>query len=1321
MLSKFKNILGQQKQDADSAGSDSSSSKKLSKLKGFLGQQKQSVETDPAPQKPTGLTRHPQYAEQKEKCIKLYRTIQINLWNEDVERSLENILDSLQKYTISDYLASTYSKEKLEEYKRYAVKEFEAMGTANRERVQSLIDLSDEDMHKSIYECLFLCDVNPAEYPPFELSASQGFDTKGNPILEKHVYSVFIENALQGVAGINRFLPSEMYEGNSEKNIQGMKNFLQNEYPDLAAQSGTNSQPIIKAMTTIGSLGGIGHKPDSDMDLQVIFNTNPEFNYRWNDADFFIALLTTVLNNLQRNFLEKILSEDQRKELKTKVIEKLKEQYWDHLNEEERRIITEIFPSSYQQALEKEVWEVFNTLSPPEQGNLLWKQVTQDFSKFPYMETYIPELRKCLPLLKSIDSHKFLSGCFPYSAETLTRDKMAHWLTKFFRGQLGVQGTQRVLQQRAKKKGIGLENVSNDVQTTLLLEHLSQLKQRFNIIKSFLNHIAENISLKYKDSVTKILTQVQKQFDPQNQHLKEKLGEELEHTVLKSFRSQMVLLIDTYSDLAARQIEAKSECDLHRKIQAIEAYLTRKYPNTEVHLFTNILRNQRRGQHTPFLVSPEGSMAYDQMLNDFLLNPAVILAGSSPMPFDLPHDLKVMLSTGILPSNEWMLTQAKEGGSDTFNFQQLCNWGSTKIPWEKLWAHAIPIYLRESEKVSHRNLPKALLNCWWLEILCCMDKDTDPTSLTRLLWNPDQRHFIKEKLEGKFIKKIEKMEADYPLLIRDPWWLKFTEMLSRFTDPLIQKQIIFCFSQHIRLSDVIDFNNDCKPIWLDKDVSWRTHSLVSFYEQFFPDEQDKTNLMKFAQGRDDIGNQMENELKQSFLDSMNRTEKKLVVIGNTNALKRITRYLSKVAREPFDIAKVKKATQEYLEDMNRRLIIADERILKKAEAGEPLNSIEEQQLDLLQKDRYQMREILKDLVEYYAGFKIKASLQFLEKTVLDSRIKLAGDPLENVIFKYHFERNFRRKLYQVPLPISKSLSIPRKKIMLIFQQETQNWTFKSILSKADSQGGKGESEMEMFAESLVEGLARCVFSGYVGFTSKNLTSFEKPATHHKGTVATTPITHQDIQDLAFAISEFFRPVRIRPQELLENIHYIKEVFMVCGVNSPSIVSLIVRDNFGDSFVVNYDLSPIKVKFISKMMVTNDENFPRFFLQLNSKEGRARFRDVIKSLKIPLEAKYKPKFKAWVNFGDFDLTVAPKFYRIYVNGIANALWPVDCLGKTDQLIPHKLDKTLDQIGKIAIQRHQKIEAEKKTLADKARQKQTIQARAYMDRKRSEHGL
>lgn len=256
---------------------------------------------------------------------------------------------------------------------------------------------------------------------------------------------------------------------------------------------------------------------------------------------------------------------------------------------------------------------------------------------------------------------------------------------------------------------------------------------------------------------------------------------------------------------------------------------------------------------------------------------------------------------------------------------------------------------------------------------------------------------------------------------------------------------------------------------------------------------------------------------------------------------------------------------------------------------------------------------------------------------------------------------------------------------------------------------------------MVEGLARCVFSGYVGFTTKNLTSFEKPAARFKSPVASTPLTHQDIQDLAFAISDFFQPLRVRPQELLENVHYINDIFMVCSVNRVGVISLVVRDNFGDHFVVNYEIGKIKVKIPTNQLLTNDERFPRFFIQLHSRESRQMFKKAIDQLKIPLDANHKPNFKVWVNFGDFDLTISPKFYRIYANGIAEALWPTESIGTPHQLNARKLEQTLDQMGKNAIQRYQKIEAERKALIEKARQKNTLRARAYMDRKRSELGL
>ena len=45
------------------------------------------------------------------------------------------------------------------------------------------------------------------------------------------------------------------------------------------------------------------------------------------------------------------------------------------------------------------------------------------------------------------------------------------------------------------------------------------------------------------------------------------------------------------------------------------------------------------------------------MLNDFLLNPATMICGTTPMPFDLPKNFKILSSIGVFPEAEWTLKQ----------------------------------------------------------------------------------------------------------------------------------------------------------------------------------------------------------------------------------------------------------------------------------------------------------------------------------------------------------------------------------------------------------------------------------------------------------------------------------------------------------------------------------------------------------------------------------------------------------------------------------------------------------------------------------------
>ncbi len=1234
----------------------------------------------------------PQYSRQLEVLSALYRSIPSNVWSDEVEKALTQILDSLQTTEIPDQLVASYNSEQLEAWLNEAQEQYEKMGAINHERMKSLVELSDIDLHQSIFETLFLFDLESG--PPLEIRERDGFDEEGKPIYKVSQYPVLQEKALSGVEGLERFLPQMLKQGYAVTDTPGMSQYLNTEYPDLAGNLKQNANTSIRAITTIGSLGGIGHKPDSDMDAQVIFDTNPQFDHAWNDADFFIALLSQIFQSVYHATLQEALDESTRNTIQREIEEAMRKEYGETLSEDERHIVRSLFPSNFKTRLEAELIKAFQKLPSAQQARLLWNQISKVLNQYPYFEKYLSQLTKFFSFIKVESQEKVLANWFPFSLKKLNREQMLRWLAEFYwERYVDDSDFRRILKHHGQQYGLEPKKMNRADQNRALLENLRNLNQRGPVVKGFLIHLMGKLAIFYQSRLPEVVSLLRTQFDPRKQFLQDDFLVGLSEPLKENFRAQMIGLVDAYSEHDAIRLESEKEYAVHSKIRFAEAYIAHKYPDTEVHYFSNILRKQRVGHHTSFLVSSEGSMAYDVMLNDFLLNPAVVLAGSMPIPFNLPHEVKTLCNIGALPEAEWTLSQTIEENAEQFTIRELADWGDNRISRKKFLGHAIPIFLRESEKVSHRNLPKALLNCWWVEMLCQEPADQTLTSLTQLLWNPQKRHFLVKAIEHSWVGAIESMETEYPQLVRDPWWLKFTEMLLRFEDPEIQKSMIFCFAQHLRISDIIDYNNRGNPIRLDESATWRIRALVSFYNFFIPDENERKELMKFSQGRDDVCNRMEKTLKIQFLHAMRRTEQKLIDEGNHHSLKLLMGYVLKLGGNQIGpkAKTVAAFTLHLLDELNQQLIITDQKVIHKALEGKELNRVEKQQLEGYQADRLRVQTTVNQLMDYYENWGMAPDSEHIEKLILDSRMNLHGDPLENVIFKYHFERNFKRKPFQIPTPISKSLSVPRKRIMLNFNNRTQRWVFKSVLSKQELAGvsrrlAKKESEIDMFEDHLVQGLARCVFSGYLGFSTTNLTSFEKPAGRITGTAASNPVNHQELQFLAAELREFFPPISVSPRELLEDIHYIREIFMACNVNRFNTISLVVRDNFGDCFVVDFDVDRIKVKLKPSDMKF-DPAFSRFFMQFNSRECRYMFMKTLGQLNIPLDMSHRPHFKIWINTGNFNLPIAPKFYRIYLEGVAHALWPLESMGTAVFLHPARLNHGLDFFGKRAIQNRQ----------------------------------
>ena len=1240
-----------------------------------------------------------QFTRQLKTLFYLYQQVPSNTLDDEVKRTLHQILSTLQTFSISEILAGSYKAGVLDKHRAYALEEYEKMGKINRERMQSLVDISTEEMQKTILESLLLFDVNP-EVGPLEISKRTGIDDEGRTTYHTTTYPVFQKGALAGIEGLKRFLPESLVRGEPNTELPGMQSFLRSQFAGLSNQLEKMPHAYIKALTTIGSLGGIGHKSDSDMDAQVIFDTNPQFNERWNDGDFFVALLKFIFHEVGQAMFNTVLTQTEKRALETEVESQMREKFQEGLNEDESRVIHLVLPSIYQKLFEVKVWKKFRELESSKQALLLWEQICHVLQQYPYFEKYIMQLSKFFSFIKiNYDDKKIREDWFSYSLTVLSQEKVWEWISRFYLNEyLDPTDAQQMLRRYAKQQQMEVQDISEESKQDIFLEHLAGINQRGPVIKAFLKDMMQRVSLDSQHRVADVLSLLVEKFDRKRQFLVKAFSEELEQELKENFRAQMVKLVDAYSAQEAVELEAKCEFALRRKIYFAEDYLTRKYPETEVHFFTNILRNQRQGQHTPFLVSPEGSMAYDLMLNDFLLNPAVILAGASPIPFRLPHDLKMLCRIKALPESEWTLKQTDGDQVEAFPLHTLPDWGDLNIPRQKFLEHAIPMFLRESEKISHRNLPKALLNCWWVEMICLEEEDQPLTSLTHLLFNPDQRYFIREEVEdNQWVTLIKLMEKEYPQLVRDPWWLKFTEMLLRFDNENvgnpgeiqeIQEQMVFCFSQHIRLSDIINFNNNGQAMWLEEEASWRIKSLVSFYNYFYKDEDSRKELMKFAQGRDDVAKQIEKKLKILFLQSLRRVEQKLLDLDNGKALKLLMGYILKIGGDIIGpkANTVATFTLERLQEFHQNILIVDQNIVRKVESEQPLTDIEKMQWQQIQEDRKNVNVMIGSLIDYYEYLGLTPSPSVIEKHIFNTRIKLAGDPLENVIFQYHFKRNFKRKPYQVPFPISKSLSIPRKRILL--NNKKQKWVFQSVLSKSEVMGpasryaNRVESEIEMFEAPLVEGIARCVFSGYLGFSERNLTSFVKPPARAKGTAASNPVTQQDLQILATEMYALFQPIPVRPRELLENVHYIRDIMMVCNVNRFNTISLVVRDNFGDFFVVGFNLDRIQVK-VPPSLLKIDFNLARFFLQFNTRQCRRLFMKTLGMLEIPLRIEYPHRLKIWINTGNFKLLVAPKFYRIYLDGIIHSLWNVDLLGTPDFIKPKKLIHNFDFMGQDAI--------------------------------------
>ena len=1068
--------------------------------------------------------------ESHKRFLRSYQSYPSQPWNSETAGKLRYLHDSLQrKQTFSKLLLSKCGGMDLDALCQQAKDEYAKLEGIYVRRMDSFSELANQDLKNAAMDSLMLFHINPHESPPLVVHHKVGVNDDGKDVLDSASFNVFPKNAWKGIEGLEHFLPQDMQEGD-----YSFRTFSKRNYPLLSQDLDRKGSPNIRAMTTIGSLGGIGHKSDSDMDLQVIVDTDTPVWQPWNDCEFFLGFLSCFKRQVIKTIAA--LNPKSFKKLNLQAKALLQKRCHKGLAQQQLRIIDMILPSTYRNQLDKLLWKLFVQLPHENQITVIQQSTTSLLDSYPSFSLF----------------EKSLKTFFPFLA----------------------------LNQNPSTKS----------------DHDSTLADFGYLI---------------------------------NQHQRE----------------QTLVL------------EAQKEYSTRMKVRIIESYLTKKYPNTEIHLFLNLLSNMREGRHTPFIVSPEGSLAYASMLNDFLLNPAMMIAGSPPMPFCIPNQLRPLLRVGVLPDADWWV-ESDAGISGKFLMRRLADWGGIGLNRSLVRKHAIPVFLRESEKVSHRNIPKALLNCWWVELLCTEESSPSPTSLTKLLLDPSEREMIKNPPVGHpYLETLQKMEEGFPQLTLDPWWIKFTDLLTRFPHKNVYKDIVFCFAQHVRLTDIIEFSLRADPVRLDRTSSWRKRAMVEFYEHFFPNIGDRLELMHFAQGHDETANRIESRLKKDFLNSMKRVEKKLGFFGKRKILTNIIYYFSNEGIQFDDLKNTVNEIGVILDPVVNQISIEDNRVLTKLINKMPLTRLERLQAKEIYKDRKQIKNTISVIQKKFASAKMDDKK--LKNCINKGRFQIAGDTNENVIFKYHFMRNFERNSHQVQLPVSKSLYFPRALILITYNPKSSKWRFLSVISHREAWNfgvEDGSNAAMMFEESLVHGIARCVFSGYVETNPPRITAWQKEAAQASTKVSGNPFTLADVAELADEIGGFFPKHKLQPWEVLEDLHYVSSVFVVCNVNQFLMVSLVVQDNLGERFVTDFDLSDIKVDFHEKSETDEDHKINAFFDRLQTAEARRRFLKSLEKLEAPLNPKHPPSYRIWVNPKNYSLTLDPKYRSIYINGIAKHIWP-----------------------------------------------------------------
>jgi hypothetical protein len=345
------------------------------------------------------------------------------------------------------------------------------------------------------------------------------------------------------------------------------------------------------------------------------------------------------------------------------------------------------------------------------------------------------------------------------------------------------------------------------------------------------------------------------------------------------------------SEGAMRRLEGL----MKERIRRIENYIEKKYPQAEIHLFTYPIVGFRLARYSSTLESKESSgSAYELILNYETLMPGIHITPMIPTHFIFP---RVINNDGTLYARLMDYIQFDMINTYRDLRDQVVDLGNTPdLQLEYVAQHSGAMFW-EAFKAASGNLPKATLNLLRYEMLL------DPRFLRTIIQLIKEPGFLdgiatprgdaqqvkadlerlKQDLTGLPNWALLDIEAAFPYLRQDPWWLRYKALKFGFGEksgvPALQdderdnisRLIDLAFALHVRISDVITKPGDTRRM-----ESPRQKVLVTFLEQAFPPGTPRrTVLENIFIGEVQAVNHFEMQMREVFKRSMNRVGNKI--------------------------------------------------------------------------------------------------------------------------------------------------------------------------------------------------------------------------------------------------------------------------------------------------------------------------------------------------------------------------------------------------------------------------------------------------------------